>query len=73
LNVTTTSPTTPGNLRIFAAGVALPLASAINYAPGKTRANNLTVNFSASGQVTIRCDQASGTVHMILDVAGYYL
>jgi hypothetical protein len=73
LNVTTTSPTATGNLRMYAAGVALPLASVINYAPGKTRANNLTVNVSASGEITIRCDQGAGTVHLILDVAGYYL
>jgi hypothetical protein len=58
---------------MYAAGVALPLASVINYAPGKTRANNLTVNVSASGEITIRCDQGAGTVHLILDVAGYYL
>jgi hypothetical protein len=73
LNVTTTLATASGDLRIYAAGVALPLASVINYAPGRTRANNLTVNVNAAGQISVRCDQASGTVHFILDVAGYYL
>jgi hypothetical protein len=75
LNVTTTSATSAGDLRIYAAGVATPpLASVINYTAGRTRANNLTVNPNAAGQITVRCDQPTGTtVHFILDVAGYYL
>jgi hypothetical protein len=72
LNVTVTAATNPGDLRIYPAGVALPLASVINYSAGPTRANNLTVNLSASGQIAVRCDQAAGSVHFIVDVAGYY-
>ncbi|HEY6553742.1 MAG TPA: Calx-beta domain-containing protein, partial [Vicinamibacteria bacterium] len=73
LNVTVTGATRAGNLRLFAAGAALPLASTINYAPNQTRANNLVVNVNASVQLGVRCDQASGTVHLIVDVAGYVL
>ena len=73
LNVTVTGATRAGNLRLFAAGAALPLASTINYGPHQTRANNLVVNVNASVQLAVRCDQASGTVHLIVDVAGYVL
>jgi hypothetical protein len=62
-----------GNLRLFAAGAALPLASTINYSPSQTRANNMVVNVNASVQLGVRCDQTSGTVHLIVDVAGYVL
>jgi pectate lyase len=71
LNLTITGATSPGDLRVFPTGVSLPLASAINYSVGQTRANNLIVSLS-SGQITVRCDQAAGVVHMILDVAGYF-
>jgi hypothetical protein len=73
LNVTVTSATRVGNLRLFAAGAALPLASTINYSPSQTRANNMVVNVNASVQLGVRCDQTSGTVHLIVDVAGYVL
>jgi hypothetical protein len=73
LNATVTSPTAAGDLAIYPAGVAPPLTSVINYTAGRTRANNLTVSVNAQGQVTVRCDQATGTtVQFILDVDGYY-
>ena len=47
------------------------MASAINYGPGQTRANNAVVPLGAGGQIAVRLDQASGSVHVILDVNGY--
>jgi hypothetical protein len=73
LNVTVTGATRAGDLRLYAAGAPLPLASTINYVAGQTRANNVVVNVNASGQLAVRCDQSSGTVHLIVDVAGYVL
>jgi hypothetical protein len=70
LNVTVTQPEAPGDLRLFAGGAA-PLASTINYWPGQTRANNAVV-FLAAGSIAVRCDQASGSVHVLLDVNGYF-
>jgi hypothetical protein len=69
--LTVTSAAAAGNLRVFPAGVAMPLASTINYRPGQTRANSGTFPLSATGQLAIRVDQASGSVHTILDVTGY--
>ena len=47
------------------------LASTINYAPGRTRANSALLLLGTSGNVIVFCEQASGTAHVILDVSGY--
>jgi ELWxxDGT repeat protein len=72
VNVAVTGPTAAGNLRLFPAGTPLPTVSALNYAAGQTRGNNAIIGLSPSGEVTIRCAQASGTVHVIVDVNGYF-
>jgi hypothetical protein len=74
LNVAVTQSTAGGDLRLFAATTPLPLVSAINYNPGQTRANNAIIPLStgAGGGLTVRVDQPSGTVHLILDVTGYF-
>ncbi len=71
LNVTVTQATAGGDLRVYPGGSA-PTASAINYAAGKTRANNGSYALSTAGDLVLHCDQASGSVHVILDVAGYF-
>jgi uncharacterized repeat protein (TIGR01451 family) len=70
LNVTITQPTAAGDLRIFPAGLAAPLASIINFSAGQTRANNLIATLG-SGSLTVQLD-SSGIVEMILDVSGYF-
>lgn len=72
INVTVTQPTAQGDLRIVPGGSALPVVSTINYRPGQTRANNMSVGLGAAGDITVHTDQATGTVHFILDVDGYY-
>jgi hypothetical protein len=72
LNVTVTQSTQGGDLRIYPGGSSPPTASAINYAAGKTRANNGSYALGANGDLVLHCDQSSGTVHAILDVSGYY-
>ena len=62
----------PGNLRLYPAGSPVPPVSAVNYSAGQTRGNDAVIGLGASGQVAIRCTQASGTVHAILDVTGYF-
>jgi hypothetical protein len=71
VNLTVTQPGAAGNLALFPAGAA-PLSSTINYAPGQTRANNAVVSLSSSAALAIRCGQASGSAHVILDVNGYF-
>ncbi|HEY6552597.1 MAG TPA: Calx-beta domain-containing protein, partial [Vicinamibacteria bacterium] len=72
LNVTVVSPTGAGNLRLFPAGLGVPLVSAINYSVGQTRANNATVALSPDGLLAVFCGQAAGTVDLIVDVNGYF-
>jgi hypothetical protein len=69
VNVTVTSPSVAGNLRLFAAGAAVPLVSTLNYSAAQTRGNNAVVGVGATG-LAVRAVQASGSVHAILDVNG---
>jgi hypothetical protein len=70
LNVAVTESTAGGNVRLFPAGEAVPVVSTINYAAAQTRANNVVVGLSPSGELTARC--ALGSTHLILDVNGYF-
>jgi hypothetical protein len=70
-NLTVTQPTAAGDLRALPGGLPMPTASVINYKAGQTRANNANVSLGGSGEIAVRCDQASGSVHFILDVTGY--
>ncbi len=72
VNVTAVSPSVVGNLRLYPAGTPLPTVSTINYSGGQTRGNNAIVPLSALGHLAVRCSQASGTAHFILDVNGYF-
>jgi parallel beta-helix repeat protein len=72
VNVTVTSPSVPGDLRLFAGGSSAPGTTAINYRAGQTRANNAIVTLGGSGDLAVQCDQATGTVHLILDLNGYF-
>jgi len=72
LNVTVTGGTAPGMLRLYPGGTLTPLASAINYGAGKTRANNQTTPLGSAASLAVRCDQVSGIVQVIIDVNGYF-
>jgi hypothetical protein len=72
INVTVTSPTHVGDLRLYPAGSPLPLVSTINYSAGQTRANNAIAVLSAGGSLAVQCDQAAGSVDLIIDVNGYF-
>jgi uncharacterized repeat protein (TIGR01451 family) len=72
VNVTATQATTVGNLSLFPAGTPPPLVSTINYVPGLNRANNAVVPLNALAALAVHCAQASGTVHFVLDVNGYF-
>jgi len=72
VNVTVTQPTAPGNIRLYRAGTALPPVSSLNYSAGQTRGNNALVRLSSTAGLAIHCAQASGSVHFILDVNGYF-
>lgn len=73
VNVTVTEPTAGGNLRLYPGDSPVPLASSINFRAGQTRANNAVVPLAADGSAGfgVRND-APGTVHLVVDVNGYF-
>jgi parallel beta-helix repeat protein len=72
LNVTVTAPTASGDLKIFAGGAATPISTTINFGAGQTRANNAQPALSGLGTLAVQCDQAGGSVQLIIDVNGYF-
>ncbi len=72
LNWTVTQPTSPGNVRLHPGGTTVSLVSSINYSAGQTRGNNGIVPLGIGGDLAAYCAQSSGTVHLILDVSGYF-
>jgi hypothetical protein len=59
----------------YPAGAPLPLASAIDFGAGQTRANNAVVRLGTAGGIAVRCDMPAGSgsqTHFILDVTGYF-
>ena len=72
VNVTATGATQQGWLLLYPAGETAPSASTVNYAAGRTRANNAFATLNGLGQLAVKCGQSAGTVHMVLDVNGYF-
>ena len=73
LNVTVTQPTSDGNIVVFPTGSPVPLASNLNFVAGQTIPNLVTVKVGTDGKVTLRNNSAAGSVHLVADVAGYYV
>jgi hypothetical protein len=78
-NVTVATPTDVGDLRIFPAGTAAPLASVINWLTSDLAlANGAIIPLGDDGggnHVAVHVDMplgSAGTVHLILDVTGYF-
>ena len=67
-----TGPASTGHLRLQAADLPLPLTSAINFQAGQTRANNAVVRLDASAGFLVYVGMPSGSVHVIVDVVGYF-
>jgi Tol biopolymer transport system component len=78
VNVTVAGATGSGNLRLYPGDVPPPAASSINFQAGVTRANNAMLSLSDDGAgtlgllATIAGMAGGGTVHVIVDVVGYY-
>ncbi len=73
MNVTVDQTTGPSFLTVYPAGAAQPpTVSNLNWAAAKTTIPNLVVvKIGAAGQVSVF--NQSGKVHVIADVAGYYV
>jgi hypothetical protein len=72
VNLLSIAPTGAGNLTAYPAGTPAPTASALNFVAGQTRANNALL-LLGNGEIAIRpFVGGSGTVHLALDVNGWF-
>ena len=72
LNVTVTEPANAGYVTVYADGTTRPTASNLNFVPGQAVPNLVIAPVGANGKVSLY-NGSGGTVHLIADVAGYYL
>jgi uncharacterized repeat protein (TIGR01451 family) len=72
VSMAVTSATVAGNLRLFPAQQSVPFVATIAYSAGQIRTNNAIVTLGPDADIDVFCGQASGTVHLILDVNGYF-
>ena len=72
INLAVFQPSNGGDLRVFPAGSAAPLASAINFRTDIVRANNAIVPLGTAGQISVQCDMPSGSTNFFFDVFGYF-
>jgi len=73
LNVTVIQPASSGNVQIYPGDGAPPVSSTINFAAGDSRANNAISPLAFNGSGTIKARAGTtGTVHLLLDVTGYF-
>ncbi len=72
VNVTVTGAAAMGHIRL-APGNGLTETSALNFPAGRTRANNAVVPLSTDGTGGVSAtNRSSGSVHLIVDVTGYF-
>jgi N-acetylneuraminic acid mutarotase len=74
VNATAVGPLAAGYLAVYPGNwVSAPVASTLNFSAGQTRGNNAVVFLATDGTGTIRVKNgATGPVHFVLDVNGYF-
>jgi hypothetical protein len=70
LNVTAVGPTGSSFLTVFPEGAGLPLASNLNFTPGKVVPNRVIVKVGTGGKVDIYNQQ--GSVDVVVDAGGWF-
>jgi hypothetical protein len=70
VNATVTQGSAQSFLTIYPEGTTRPLASNLNWVAGQTIPNLVTVKLGTGGGITIF--NSSGTVEVVLDLAGFY-
>ncbi len=77
-NVTVVTPTDWGDIRMYPAGLAMPLVSVLNWSTADYALANgavIPVKSGTGDHVTVHVDMlpgSTGTVHLVLDVSGYF-
>src|SRR5262249_3829927 len=65
-----TQPTADGDIAVYQTGIAPPALPIVYYKAAQTRANNGILALGAGDDFVIKSDQLTGSVHVIVDVAG---
>lgn len=75
VNVTVVVPTASGHLVLWPSDQSKPGASSLNFRAGLNRANNAVVTLAADGSGAIAAQAVAageGTIHLLIDVNGYF-
>lgn len=74
VNITAADPTSTGELTAYPGfePIPNPATSAISYRAGLTRANNAVLKLGGGALAFYNNEPAGGTVHLIVDVNGYF-
>lgn len=74
-NITVVGATAAGNLALYPGNYPRPPVSTLNFAAGQTRANNAILGLASDASGTLAATAfmlGNGTVHLIVDVDGYF-
>lgn len=72
VNLEAVSPASAGHLQILPGGTAAVSTSIVNFAAGQTRANNALILLGGSGDFVAVAGLPAGSVHLIVDVVGWF-
>ncbi len=72
VNVTATGAASVGNLRLYASDELRPATSTLSFNAGQTRSAGAEVRLGTPASMSVFCSMAAGTVHLVLDVVGYF-
>jgi hypothetical protein len=70
-NLTVTGGTAAGSIRLVPGGAPPTGTATVDFRAGRSRANNVVMPLGASGDVVVD-GLVSGTVHVLLDVTGWF-
>ena len=72
MNVTVTQPTWDGSLVVYPSGTTPPLASNLNFNIATTVPNLVIAKLGTDRSMRVRNNATQGTVHVIVDISGYF-
>jgi PKD repeat protein len=76
VNVTAVGPTAAGHVTVYPGNYPRPVASTLNFGAFQTRANDAILALASDGTGTLAAEGvvvSGGTVHLLIDVNGYFL
>lgn len=71
LTVTAVAPTSTGWLTVYPSGVTKPLASTLNFTPGRNTPNSTIIDVGTGGNISI-FNGSNGTVDVLADLTGWW-